>query len=302
MGKGKGEGLSDKAKAMLTPAAQRVAEARKAAAGRAPIVKPTPEQMRGERFKRETTDTRHGQVVSIGYRREPLFETMAKTGVIDAAGLKALRYYRNRHEETAHSLTRCALDVQTGGGGMPSCLPAGAGLDYEVRRLEAAIGAVVDTVRAVALEDQSFSEVAIARFGSRKQSWLESEKSRGRTKKGGKLAFVEKLVPKSGRHREIVRDEFLLGLGRLIKVHAQITSTAAAPASASGSTSPPSLAELTRPEGVGEVDDAHHPAVPAEFIDPKTGRMRELGEIADMIRERHIEHGDPDQEGSSSGE
>jgi hypothetical protein len=180
-------------------------------------VKPTPEQMRKAKFVQEAGKTERGQVTSAAYRRQPLFETLAKgKSGIDEEGLRALRFYRDRYEAAAMSLTRCALDAEGRGGGTPLCLPPGLDADYIVKRCDAALGELVATMRAVALEDKSFSEVAIARFGSRKQSWLEQEKERGRTKKGGKMVFVEKIVPKSGRHREFIREEFSEGLARLI--------------------------------------------------------------------------------------
>jgi hypothetical protein len=200
---------------MLSQAAQRKPQCQSADAGVA-RVKPTPEQMRRAQYEPQSAKTHKGQVTSSAYRRRPLFETLAKgKSGIDADGLRALRFYRDRYEGTAKSLTRCALDIEGRGGGDPHRLPPGLDADYIVKRCDAEMGAVADTMRAVALEDQSFSEVAIARFGSRTQSWIEQEKVRGRTKKGGKLRFVEKIVPKSGRHREIIRDEFLLGLERL---------------------------------------------------------------------------------------
>jgi hypothetical protein len=170
---------------MLSQAAQRKPQCQSADAGVA-RVKPTPEQMRRAHYEPQSAKTHKGQVTSSAYRRRPLFETLAKgKSGIDADGLRALRFYRDRYEGTAKSLTR----------------PPGLDADYIVKRCDAEMGAVADTMRAVALEDQSFSEVAIARFGSRTQSWIEQEKVRGRTKKGGKLRFVEKIVPKSGRHR-----------------------------------------------------------------------------------------------------
>lgn len=179
---------------------------------------PTPEQRQKATFERSSSKTAHGQVNSVAYRRQPFFETLAKgrnSGVsLDA--LTAMRVYRERYEATATSLTKCALDIQGRGGGLPSCLPPGLDADYLVRHIETALGPLADTMRRIVLEDQCFSDVAIERFGSRVQSWIESEKQRGRTKKGARMVFVEKIVPKSGRHREIIRDEFMAGLDRLV--------------------------------------------------------------------------------------
>lgn len=260
-----------------------------------PRVGPTPEQMRGERFKKRSSKTSHGQVSAVAYHRQPLFETLAKTGTVDVDGLRALRFYRNQFEEAAHSLTRCALDVQTGGGGMPSCLPPGAGADWTVQRCESAMGAVVDTVRAVALEDKSFSDVAIERFGGRKQNWLVQEEKSGRTKARAQNKdrtkpkplprFVDKIVPKSGRHREIIRDEFLLGLKRLKEAHRLLATTE----QSHKAKDLPSLAELTQPGD--PTPEAPRVAAPAEFLD-EHGRMRPWEEVAEIIRTR-ISRDDP---------
>lgn len=217
-----GNGLSEKAKAMLKDALRPSEEP---AQPKAEVVKPTPEQMRGGRFARETGKVKRGQVDAAPYRRQPLFETLFKTRgtCITDEGLRALRFYRDRYEATAASLTRCALDVRLGGGGS-SCLPPLLDADYIIRQCDTAMGAYAPTMRAVALEDQSFSDVAIARFGSRTQNWLEMEKQRGRTKKGAKMVFVDKIVPKSGRHREIIKEEFAAGLELLIKAVRRYTT------------------------------------------------------------------------------
>lgn len=278
----KQDNLSAKAKAMLAD----VAPAPAPAPSTGPRLGPTPEQMKGGRFERESSKTAHGQVNAVAYRRQPLFETLAKgKSAIDLEGLAALRFYRNRYEETAQSLTRCALDIEARGGGLPLCLPPGLYSDDAVRRCDAAMGAVADTVRAVALEDTSFSDVAIARFGSRKQSWIETEKHRGRTKKGGKMAFVEKIVPISGRHREIIRDEFLLGLKRLTAAVRQMTTTTPPPAVIGVD-----LARAPDQTGVAIVEGGEAPKVvtsivDAEFLDER-GMMKPAAEIADILRSR----------------
>lgn len=59
--------------------------------------------------------------------------------------------------------------------------------------------------------DLTFSEAATKRFGSREQDWIDigSGKRKPRT--------VIKLVPKSGAHRQIIRDEFFTGLRLLVE-------------------------------------------------------------------------------------
>lgn len=213
MGGGGGRSTA-RLKALLAPIAPQKAPERQKAQAAAP----TPEQQQKATFERGSSKTAHGQVNSVAYRRQPLFETLFKgrNSGISLDALTAMRVYRERHEATATSLTKCALDIQGRGGGLPSCLPPGLEADYLVRHIETALGPLADTMRRVVLEDQSFSDVAIARFGSRVQNWIESEKQRVRTKKGARMVFVEKIVPKSGRHREIIRDEFMAGLDRLV--------------------------------------------------------------------------------------
>jgi hypothetical protein len=155
------------------------------------------------------------------------------------------------------------------------------------------MGAVADTVRAVAIEDQTFSEVAIARFGSRVQTWIEQEKTRGRSKKGTKLAFVDKIVPKSGRHREIIRDEFLLGLSRLVAAHRILTSTArlAQPPVASAPDAPAKSPSVIAPP-------MNEPAAVDPAYLTEGGVMKPWAEIAAIIRSRL--GGDEIQEGASA--
>ncbi len=252
------------------------------------IVAPTAEQQAKADYVRGSQDTQHGQSTSVAFRRQPAFETLAKDkrSGIGRDDLLALRFYRDKHEESAMSLTRCALDVQARGGGLPSCLPPGLDADGTLKALEAAMGAVVDVVRAVALEDCSYSDIAIARWGSRRQSWIEQEASRARTKSGRKMAYVERIVPKSGRHRERIREEFLLGLRRLTTAHMLVASTAANDQH-KGRLREPSLAELTQP---GEATEAPTPAAAKAqpSVDPRyldeAGHMLPWDDIAAIIR------------------
>lgn len=256
---------------------------------------PTPEQRRHGVFRLgDVVDkAANGVTINIGkaYRREPLFETLAKDhrSGIDTEGLRALRYYRARFEETEVSLTRCALDVQGRGGGDTAPLPRGvdpfmfigAGANRTLDRLEQAMGAVADTVRGVAIEDRSYSDLAIARWGSRKQSWI---KQPGRKGQGGKATFSEKIVPKSGRHREAIRQEFLLGLARLVDAVQLLTSNPITP-----NPTPSPLAEVVLSDEGGVETAASVEAlatIDPEFLNEQ-GHMRGWDEIAAIIRERH---------------
>lgn len=262
-------GISDKGKAMLAEVAPPTPPVPASAR-----LGPTPEQMRGGLFVRESAGTAHGQVNAVAYRRQPLFETLAKgkNSGISLDGLAALRFYRNRHEEAAQSLTRCALDIEARGGGLPLCLPPGVFADEALRHCEAAMGVIADTMRAVALDDQNYSDVAKARFGSREVSRIDIGTGRDAPR------HYTTIEPKSGRHREIIREEFLRGLGRLIGAVTTLTSTArpGAPAEGrDGTHEPPSPSAFT----------PYPPAVDPRFLDER-GMMRPATEIAEILRGR----------------
>lgn len=251
-------GPPDKGRVRIAPLPRRGARPRESRDRQQPALEPTPEQMRRGSFTRETGKVQRGTVDAAPYRRQPLFETLAKTmTTIDLDGLAALRFYRTSHEATAASLTRCALDISSGGGGEPSHIPPGLDAGYLVRRCDQAMGAVASTMRKVALEDRTFSDIAIERFGGRKQNWLITEEESGAAavrKENRKRKFPDrlplprfedKIVPRSGRHREIIRDEFLLALSKLVVAHRELTGPVKR--QDRGRMGEPSLAELTRP-------------------------------------------------------
>lgn len=222
--------------------------------------------------------------VNKAYRRQPLFETLwkQKGSGISIEGLHALRYYRTRFEETEQSLTRCALDIQGRGGGAEAPLPRGVdafmlvgeGANRTLDLLEQAMGSVADTVRAVAIEDRSYSDVAIQRWGSRKQSWIIQPAG-----KAGRASHVEKIVPKSGRHREAIRQEFLLGLSRLVRAVQIITASTT---EVKPMTRPVVAVDIT-PEPANEETAASQLAgVDPAFLNEK-GHLREWDEIVEII-------------------
>lgn len=177
---------------------------------------PTPEQ------KGKADYVRHN---SLTYRRKPRFEELALTHKwITKDGVEAMKRYRDWFECSDKSLTRCSLDVEGRGGGLPSGLPPIIGASFSLELCRAAIGTIVDVFDKVVLEDKTFSEVAIERFGSRRASWLKQPTAR-QAKAGKPARFVEKIVPKSGTHREIIAHEFQAGLKRLVDMVAQLTST-----------------------------------------------------------------------------
>jgi hypothetical protein len=241
---------------------------------------PTLEQSQKAEYVRGSSTTNQGQVNSVAYRRKPLFETLARSGLIDFAGLSALRYYRDRYERADGSLVRCALDIQEGRRGPCSAIPSGMSADFAVVACEAAVGSLVTTLRAVAIEDKSFSQVAIERFGSRKQSWIVQNGQRRRDRTGAPMVFEEKIVPKSGRHRDIISKEFTDAVRRLTAAHQKQTSTKAdrrplkVRSLIVGPAEAPAPGERNAP-----------PQVDPAFLDD-AGRMRPWSEIAEIIRDR----------------
>ena len=189
-------------------------------AQRTEILEPLPEQRGLFGAKPVTVKTDKGQSAGRAYRREPYFETLAKlpldkdqqdgARLITADQLRALRYYRARWESSQASETRCALAVDDIGGGIPgSRIPTIIWSSEAVALADRAMGACGETLRMVALQDQSFAAVAMARWGSRERNRL--------IVGSGKQAprFVNEIVPRSSAHPGIVRTEFLYALESL---------------------------------------------------------------------------------------
>ena len=161
-----------------------------------------------------------GQVTGRSYRRQPLYVTLSKTSdKLTAAELQALDLYRETHDRADRSFTKSCLDFDSGSF-KPDAIVHVHHVVREAREqitsFEAAVGPIVDTLRAVALEDRSFSEIAMERFGSRKQSWILVDEPVIQNgvpvmKDGKQVRHTverEKLVPRSNRHREIIRFEY----------------------------------------------------------------------------------------------
>lgn len=182
---------------------------------RAPAYAPTPEQQRHARYvEQDVVETKPGgKSITIGkaFRREAKFEKIRGLG---DEQLKALRYYRAVFDQSEASEVKSALDVRPrSNGGMAAqevWSERQAGARLMLKTLEADIGAVVHTLRRVALLDATFSEVAIHRYGSREVSKVITGKGRQ------KPSIVNEIVPRSGKHREAVRAEFFLAVTRLV--------------------------------------------------------------------------------------
>jgi hypothetical protein len=199
----------------------------------ATIAEPTVEQAAKVTYRRTDHTDEMGLRIGTGYRRESLFETMAATAAnaITRDELVALRFYRAAFDRCERSPTKSCLNVGVGGGlrdpggAFLSSTPAMAEAKRKVRLCEEVLGNVLLTVRAVALYDRTFSDIAIERFGGRSQDWIEDQpvfKANGQPlRENGKVVMEKvsrpRIVPRSGRHRQLVRDEFYAGLRLLTK-------------------------------------------------------------------------------------
>ncbi|AHE55899.1 hypothetical protein [Sphingomonas sanxanigenens] len=185
--------------------------------GRAKPMKPTAEQMRHGSFEEvDIVDKKAGGTnVTIGhaYRRQPRYVSIDGLGT---AQMKALSFYRAVYDRSERSETRCALDARWGSSGAGAgigALELTEGLAHArslLASIESGIGANLDTLRAVALQDQTFSEVAMERYGSREVERVVAGKGRVPP------AIVKTLAPRSGKHRTLVRDQFMTALARLV--------------------------------------------------------------------------------------
>lgn len=186
---------------------------------------PTPEQSGKVHYRRTDHTDEMGARIGFGYRREPWFETLARTTAngITRDELAALQFYRGAFDRCERSATRCALDVSGGrgvSGSVPSILnstPAMVEARRKVRLCEEALGSWLGTLRAVALHDYNFSDIAIERFGGRDQDWIDVSDKEQPNK--------VRIVPRSGRHRDLIRKEFYAGLRLLTKRVRMLVST-----------------------------------------------------------------------------
>lgn len=194
------------------------------------IDQPTPEQASRVEYLRATVHSEMGQTLGFAYQRRPLFETMAARGGIAPDELMALRHYRTLFDRCERSPTKSCLNIGAGGSGATPFheLAHTAGSIMDARRRLAAcdrvLGPYLSTMRGLVLQDRSLSEMAIERFGSRVANWTIVREP---IMRNGRQAVVddvpqfrearrEKFVPKSGRHREMIRGEFIAGMRALV--------------------------------------------------------------------------------------
>lgn len=193
---------------------------------KAAAMAPTPEMLARVSFEYGDVKSEMGIKVGAAYRRRPLYQTMAKkAGRFTADEFAALEAYRSVFDRCERSPVASCLAAQHGGGGRsPGSFIHASPSIVEAKRklgmLERGLGQTLATMRDVVLLDKSFSVVAMERFGCRRRNWIivdEPVMKDGRAlKKAGKpitrAAFREDLAPRSGRHRQIIADEFACGL------------------------------------------------------------------------------------------
>lgn len=181
----------------------KAARAKLARKAEAPTERPTPEQEARVKFELGRVVTENGLPFGFAYRRTPLIETMGSTGALSPDELSALRFYRTAFDRSERSPVRSCLNITSGGRGAnptSSVINATPGMIDAKRKLklcEMNLGYTRDTLRGVVLDDKSFRQIAMDRYGSRVT-----------TDKLGR----QKVAPRSGRHREIIRQEFIAGM------------------------------------------------------------------------------------------
>ncbi|UZW54950.1 hypothetical protein NUH86_15965 [Sphingobium sp. JS3065] len=180
------------------------------------IEAPTEELQHRVNFSVRQVTTEAGQVLGLAYRRTPLIETMAARNMISAEELAVLRFYRTAFDRCERSPVKCALNISGVSSSSPAhalfhATPSMLDAKKRLRICENSFGKELETMRGVVLADKSFSDLAIERFGSRivKPARHMDRAARQRGE------HQERILPKSGRHREIVRQEFLSGLRSL---------------------------------------------------------------------------------------
>jgi len=193
--------------------------------------RPTAELMARVEFEYGPVKTEMNIQIGAAYRRQPLYLTMAKkAGRFTLDELAALAEYRGVFDRCDRSpCSSCLANPHGGRGtGAPSSFINASPAIVEARRklalLESELGIYLGTMRAVVLEDKSFSAIAMERYGCRARSWIVVDEPVMRNgvpvvvdgKPVLRAAHREDVVPRSGRDREKVAIEFREGLKRLV--------------------------------------------------------------------------------------
>lgn len=226
-------GNKTKAKAKAVKRAQAVVD-------REPAEQPTPEMLARVEFEFGPVRTEMNIQIGSAYRRLPLYLSMAKKADrFTWEELNAMRLYRSVFDRCERSPMGCALSIDAGGGrGLKpnSFIHASPGVVEAKRKLallERGLGRALPILRAVILEDKSFSVIAMETYGCRARSWIIIDEPVVRNglpvmadgKPVTRAVHREDIVPRSGRDRARVAKDFYAGL-KLLTVAAERISEA----------------------------------------------------------------------------
>ncbi len=183
--------------------------------GKGPVqpkpLEPTPEwRARYDHQQVSPTNASGQKIGGRPYLRRPWYESLfdrddalAKP-LFSEGARKAVELYRANAEMAERSETKCSLAslLPRPGGRSDGPSDSIARAKDHIRWAEALMGPFVQTVRAVAIDDMPYEQVAMARFGSRDVEYFDAET--------GALSFKPR--PRSGRHTQRIREEFVAGV------------------------------------------------------------------------------------------
>lgn len=247
--------------------------------GKPKPVAPTPEQMRHGDFDQQSiydSSADGKRQIGYAYRRKAHYKSLPLTLV----QYRTIGYYRAVFDETERSEVKSQLDIRLGGGGggdaaltrieeMASAAEALRRIDRRIRK------AWLPTLRAVVLQDMSFTAVALSRYGGRERTEIDVSKRKPTVKR--------KLVLRSNAHRDQISREFYWALDELVAaVMPWLSSTNRAVERAALSQDANDQRAVAR--AVQNVESIAA-AVDPEFLDDN-GFMRSWDEIRAIIIER----------------
>jgi len=180
------------------------------------IVPPTDEQMSGGAFSVVETYDKTGATsrrIGSGYRRTPVIDTLSEYGIINDREHKALARYRDLASACDRSplkdSVRKLMRVQGGSGDHISARLINAQL--ETARIEREAGSLKDILRAVAVDDVSLTQWAIAQGGSVEKCRIVTVKMDGQTR-----TKIKCRIEARAKALEIARLEIRMAAQRVI--------------------------------------------------------------------------------------
>ncbi|MEG3144233.1 hypothetical protein U1839_06160 [Sphingomonas sp. RT2P30] len=254
---------------------------------------PTPEQAAKAEYVKAPVfdrDPLTGRVSLKGkaYQRRARFETIQGLTVDQ---LRALRFYRAEFDKSELSEIKSGLDIEGKGGGGSGAEAAIARIDaivaarFLIGLIEAGIPTVqLPILRAVALDDQDFKTIAIAIYGGRDVQRIDTSRR--------KPTLTTSLEPRSGRHRENVREEFLLAARNLVGAVSPFMSNERQPSTDAARR----RADVESETMAAVVSEVGLPSVDPAFLD-ENGRMLPFHQVRVIILERFAASADEQRQG-----